>query len=293
MRTLTAVATMMLATNVYAKTITVAVVDTGFDMNSQWKSVPRLNIAQPKICKMGHWNFVGDNEDVTDNHGHGTHIAGVIAKGNENVDYCMVIMKYYDPKAPGTNNLNNTVKAFRRAVNIKVDVINYSGGGTELSKEECSILKKALDKGIEVVAAAGNEKSDLDSHPYYPALCDSRIRVVENIDKDGNVHSLSNYSKTKYRTYAAVGVNVISTLPHNSYGYMTGTSQSTAVVTSSIVRQLAANKIQPTSYAHCSKDYMSQVLCELEYKRSMDMCNFEPRIDLREYESGKRKEAQR
>lgn len=291
MKKVAAVASMILATNVYAKTITVAVVDTGFDMNGKWENAAKAGVAKPKICKFGNYNFVSNDENVTDNHGHGTHIAGIIAQGNEKTDYCLVIMQYYDPKVPNTDNLKNTVNAFKRAVNIKVDVINYSGGGTELSKDECSILKKALDKGIEVVAAAGNERSNLDIHPYYPALCDPRIRVVENRDKEGSIPGSSNYSKGKYRTYAAVGVNVLSILPGSSYGYMTGTSQSTAVVTASIVKQLGEQKMEEESYSHCSKNYMSQVFCEVKYKRQMDSCRFTTRIDLRKYESGKRKEA--
>ena len=56
----------------------------------------------------------------------------------------------------------NLIDALRFAVEKNVDIINYSGGGPEPSMEELQILKQAEKKGILVVAAAGNEESDID-----------------------------------------------------------------------------------------------------------------------------------
>lgn len=222
-----------------ADTLKVAVIDTGFDTHSMWKGegFAKMGLVAPKICPQGTFNTVDGSTDVKDNHGHGTHIAGLVAKGNASTDYCLVIIKYYDPKVIGADNMKASIKAYKKAIELKVDVINYSGGGTERSEEECNLMKQALDKGIKVFAAAGNERTDLDktfSNGYYPAMCDKRITVVENVDKNGDPVPSSNYAKWAVKEQ---GTNVLSLLPNNQAGYMTGTSQATAIVTSKYLRE--------------------------------------------------------
>ncbi len=254
-------------------TIKIAVIDTGFDFSSKWENkaaIKATGITKPKLCANGHYDFVNDNANSdknNDNHGHGTHIAGIIAKGNNNLDYCLVILKYYDPKVINTDNLKNSISAYKRAIRMNVDIINYSGGGVEKSTEECSLMKQALDKGIKVVAAAGNERSDLDKHPYYPALCDSRIVVVASVDISNTRLPSSNWSSSKYQLWSAIGQNVMSLLPYNSYGYMTGTSQATAAITNMIVKQLVKEyklyRLQPSK---CSNSFVENLAYEMQYK---------------------------
>ena len=63
------------------------------------------------------WNFVANNGDLSDNHGHGTHIAGIVgAEGGNNKGIIgiapkvsLMILKYYEPKTP-TDNLRNTIQ---------------------------------------------------------------------------------------------------------------------------------------------------------------------------------------
>lgn len=228
-----------------ADTIKVAVIDTGFDFSSQWAFTDKdslsvkYNLHKPTLCKTGHMDFAMDKTDVNyskDNHGHGTHVAGLIAKYAGKSNYCLLILKYYDPKAIAYNNLLNEVKALNYAIEKKVDIINYSGGGIERSETECKVIKKALDKGIIIVAAAGNEQSNLDKKPYYPAMCDDRVIMVANIDvKNRTIASSSNLNAN---TVAIGGVNSLSLLPGNQFGYLTGTSQSTAIVTGKLVQTL-------------------------------------------------------
>jgi len=222
--------------------IIVAVIDTGLDEELMNKN---------SICKTGHKDFTGMG--LKDNHGHGTHISGIIdqyaknyifTKGKRpsdidiiNVNYCQIIIKYYDPKAHGSDNLKNTIQAFRWAIDQKVDVINYSGGGLEYSKEEYKVVVEALDKGIKVVAAAGNERSDIDISKYYPAMYDKRIYIVGNIVGESREIAASSNKGKSVNTWE-IGTNVLSRLPVNKYGYMTGTSQSTAIKSGKIVREM-------------------------------------------------------
>ena len=252
-------ATVMFSLSVNAKTLTIAVIDTGFDMSSKWPNAKANKLAKPKICKFGHYDFAFNTSQITDKHGHGTHIAGLIAQGNEDVDYCLVIMNYYSAKEDA-DNLSKALLAYRRAINIKVDVINMSGGGKEYSAEECSLIKEALDNNIEVVAAAGNEGSNLDSSPYYPALCDPRVKVVMGTYKDGTRVRSSNYSTAKYDLYKMQGSNIMSLAPNDSYALMTGTSQATAQLTSKVVNELS--KYKPLKYVKkCAFNYVGEMVC--------------------------------
>jgi subtilisin family serine protease len=175
---------------------------------------------------------------LKDNHGHGTHIAGLIAKYAGDSDYCLLIAKYYDPKAKVNDNLLRTRQALEWAIKRNIDIINYSGGGSEKSEEECIVIKKALDKGIIVVTAAGNERSNLDETPYYPAMCDSRVTMVANLDVFGGYRGLASTSNYNSEVVAVQGTKVKSIFPNERTEVMSGTSQATAIVTGRLVKLL-------------------------------------------------------
>lgn len=226
--------------------VVVAVIDTGIDESL---------LTSPILCKTGHKDFTGLG--LKDNHGHGTHIAGIIeqyAKGmvldkhtpleldKAKADFCIIVIKYFDPKAPNQNNLKNTIKAFEWAIAQNVTLINYSGGGTSSDNDEKKVVLKALNMGIKFVAAAGNERSDIDKFPYYPAMYDSRIIRVGNLvdSKVRTIASSSNYGKS-INTWE-VGTGVLSRLPGKTFGTMTGTSQACAVKSGKIVNELLTAK---------------------------------------------------
>ena len=253
-----------------SKDVIVAVVDTGIDehhedlVDNLWvnpgesgKDAQGRNKASNGIDDDGNgfiddvhgWNFVSNNNKLDDNHGHGTHIAGIIGaeagngKGISGISpqVSLMVLKYYDPKVPNTDNLKNTVAAMKYAVKMGARIINYSGGGTEYSQEEHDAVQEAERKGILFVAAAGNERSNSDQHHYYPA--DYKLRniiSVTAIDPTTQVLNSSNYG-VETVDIAAPGQNILSCLPGNSYGYMTGTSQATAFV-SGAAALIMANK---------------------------------------------------
>jgi thermitase len=198
------------------------------------------------------WNFVHSNNQLTDNHGHGTHIAGIIgAKGGNGFgisgvspNVSLMILKYYDPKAPNTNNLKNTIQAIRYAIKMKAHIINYSGGGTDYSAEEFAAVKEAERAGILFIAAAGNEKSNSDEagKHYYPADYElSNIISVTAVNPVDTILASSNYG-IRTVDMSAPGENIYSTLPNNSFGNMTGTSQATAFVTGVAALVMAHNR---------------------------------------------------
>ena len=232
----------------YSSKVVIAVIDTGFDYTYK-KDV--------KLCKTGHKSFVPGIESTDDDHGHGTHIAGLIAK-NAKTDYCLMILKYYSPKVRGSNNLLQTIQAFRWAIDNDVDMINYSGGGLEPSETEKELILEALDKNIVIVAAAGNEGSDFRKQGFYPAMYDKRIIVVGNLAmKKGKVIRApsSNYGDE-------VDVQVFGTNVESLNGKMTGTSQATAIVTGRIAEHVGsfrANEAVKRFYDQNADSYYSPI----------------------------------
>lgn len=213
--------------------IVVAVIDTGTD-----SSHPGLkgNVA------MG-FNFVNDHEGGTvDDHGHGTHVSGIILAVSD-FHATVIPIKYYSDSNSGSVNLRNTVKALNFAIDHEAKIINYSGGGPEPSEEEYLALKRAETKGILVVTAAGNEHQDTDipENKYYPAAYRlSNMVSVAATDIHNNFLASSNWGKQRVDV-TAPGDNIFSTLPGSRFGYMSGTSQATAFVTGVAAMMLSEN----------------------------------------------------
>lgn len=189
--------------------------------------------------------------DGVDRHGHGTHIAGILLYGNKmHPDHGLagkdqlcdeveiISCKYYDPKLP-KDNLAESVRCIELATKLKVEYLNYSGGGTEFSSKERKAYEEYLKSGGTAVVAAGNERSDLRLHKYYPASygLDGKWKnfyVVENYGRDGERVPSSNYHPDAQQE---TGENILSTLPASTYGYMTGTSQATPAFLHTILKQ--------------------------------------------------------
>jgi subtilisin family serine protease len=219
-----------------SKNVLVAVIDTGLDANH-----PDLkaNVYHDVAGNYG-FDFVKNAPNPTDDHGHGTHVAGIVGAvanpkiGVSGVAQAVSIMsvKYYADTNTGAVNLKNTVRAIEWAVNNGAKIINYSGGGPEFAEDEYLALKKAEAKGVLVVAAAGNERPDTDlpENYYYPSAYRlTNIISVAATDIGNHLIRSSNWGKTKVDV-TAPGENIFSTLPNGRYGFMTGTSQATAFV---------------------------------------------------------------
>lgn len=215
------------------KEIIVAVVDTGIQGDHAFLQGNIYVPGKKASAKAYGIDFSGDKVTYTpsDSHGHGTHVAGIVKSIFPEVK--ILALKYYNPKASGQTNLEATIKALQFAVDSNVDIINYSGGGPEASVEELRVLKQAEKKGILVIAAAGNERSNIDDkrHAYYPASYGlSNIITVGAHDEELNIIASSNYGKNSV-DIAAPGFRIRSAIPGSGAGYMTGTSQATAFVT--------------------------------------------------------------
>lgn len=236
----------------------VAVIDTGVDIEHQdliseiWKNNGEIGLdamgrdkSTNQVDDDGNgfvddvhgWNFVSNKNDVSDSIGHGTHIAGIIKNqfkknvqsGDQKLK--MMILKYYSAESTDEENLQNSIRAIRYAIKMKAQIINYSGGGSTSSKEELDILKKANEKNILIVAAAGNSRHNNDYNQFFPASYNlANIISVGASDSFGRPATFSNYGANSVDIFAP-GKMILSALPNGNYGYMSGTSQATAFVT--------------------------------------------------------------
>lgn len=224
----------MLSSSALAKAemLKVAVIDTGVDRNDK------------HLCKSEHKSFSSlETDPLQDNNGHGTHIAGLIEQYAKDKKYCIVAIKFHSPRASGKENTDNMIKAIHYAVAIHADFINISGGGGNSEREESRVIFMALNLGIKVVVAAGNERHDLSKDcNYFPACYDKRLIVVGNLKKHSD-QTIDRAPSSNYGTQVnrwEIGTDVVSNLPGGKQGKMTGTSQATAIATGKLI--FAASK---------------------------------------------------
>ncbi len=243
-------------------TVTVAVVDTGIDYKHEYfrknivsrfserKTASKKHLKKYSIRMATNKNFGFDfssshkgkkyvTKTPQDTHGHGTHVSGIIKGIYPNVK--IIPIKYYNANATGEQNLENSIRALEHAVNLNVDIINYSGGGPEADPsnkaKELRIMKKAQEKGILVVAAAGNNGTNIDmkNNMYFPASYAypsgynlQNIIAVGSYNQNLKLISSSNYGVRTVHV-AAPGYRINSAVVKKA-AKMSGTSQATAFV---------------------------------------------------------------
>ena len=203
--------------------IVVGITDSGINYNH---SDIKYNMwLAPRGQGIRGWNFEDNSNDIMDNTGHGTHVAGTIgAIGNNFVGITGVCwnVKLAALKIGGTSfNLVAAINAIDYANRNRILILNNSWGSRLFSAS----LKYAIDnyEGL-FIASAGNSGSNNDVIPVYPANYDSKniISVAATNRYDG-LASFSNYGATSVDV-AAPGTDILSTSFYSEYSYMDGTS---------------------------------------------------------------------
>jgi hypothetical protein len=184
------------------------------------------------------------SSDPMDDNGHGTHVAGTIAaEGNNGVGIAGVcrgaqIMALKSLDKYGRSGLESTIFAIGYAIEKKADIINCSWHTAQALKVAPLILQEAFDRaeraGILIVAAAGNESTNNDEIPrFYPSSLDNDcvVAVTATDEKDDLRDGDTGFAHGQRTVHiCAPGIDILSTLPGNRYGYKSGTSQATAYV---------------------------------------------------------------
>lgn len=243
-----------------SKSTVVAVIDTGIDFkhpdlkDQAWINTKELN-GKPGVDDDGNgfiddvygYNFADNKGDATDDNGHGSHCSGTIgAKGNDgagivgvNWNVSLMAVKFLDKN--GSGSLANAIKAVDYARMMGAKIMSNSWGGSGFS----DLLKKAIEDAeksdVLFVAAAGNNGSDNDKTPTYPANYESpNVLSVAAIDNRGALASFSNYGLTKVHV-AAPGVQIVSSVLAGGYEPYSGTSMATPHVSGIAALLLSKN----------------------------------------------------
>lgn len=216
--------------------VRVAVIDTGIDYT------------HPDLAAnyAGGFDFVNNDGDPMDDHGHGTHVAGTIAAalnnptGNPAEEEGVVgvapnaqILAYKVCRGDGTCDDFAIEQAIARAVTDGAKVINMSLGAAQVSGTLNDAVQDAWNAGLVIVAGAGNDGT---TARFYPAAFDNVISVGA-FDEDDRRASFSNYGD--WVDISAPGNVILSTYPlaacalsntpgdTGCYNWLSGTSMAT------------------------------------------------------------------
>ncbi len=238
--------------------VVVAVVDSGVDF-----AHPDLNgsawLNPGEDCASGPGNGIDDDDngfvdDCTgwdfgsddpigydgDNDAHGTHVAGLIAAtagngiGIAGLAPEAEIMDLRVDSADGVIRASAIARAIRYAADNGADIVNLSlgsqpGASPETAVEIADAVEYAADKGVLLVAAAGNNATSLDDSAVYPASLDTaNMIVVAASTPDDGPAGFSNTGSPV--DVFAPGELVLSTVPGDGLAFHSGTSQAAPLV---------------------------------------------------------------
>ena len=206
----------------------VAVLDTGLD-----DSHPD----RPAAYSMA-YDYVNADNDPNDDHGHGTHVAGIVAarfnNGTGVVGICpqceILVIKVLDENGVASeSSVTDAIEyaSYWGAANNKRTIINLSLGGPDYDRALEQAVARAQTRGALLVAASGN---DGPGAPSFPALFGG-VMAVAATNNDDQPASFSQYGEI-----AAPGKSIWSTVPLDywpflpPYASMSGTSMAAPLV---------------------------------------------------------------
>lgn len=178
------------------------------------------------------WDFLNEDNDPFDDNDHGTHVSGTIgAVGNNElgvvgVNWTVSIMPLKFLDADGSGATDDAIEAIIYGVNMGAKVLSNSWGGG-FSQALQDAVEFANDRGVLFVAAAGNESTNNDALPTYPAsfAAENVISVAATTSGD-NLSGFSNFGEETV-DLGAPGSDILSTLANDRYGFFSGTSMAT------------------------------------------------------------------
>lgn len=167
-----------------------------------------------------------NDQYANDENGHGTHVAGTIGMARNNSGYIggafdadFYIFKVLN--GAGSGNINWIIDASKKAIELKLDIVNMSLGSSQGTPELEKAIKAMTRAGIIVVCASGNDSREVCSYPA----------AYENVISVGSVtryNELSNFTNIcDSLTVLSYGDDIVSTWIDGNYKTLSGTSMAT------------------------------------------------------------------
>lgn len=176
------------------------------NLNESEDAISQLNEIVPEVQKVDYSDYIalidtGANADVNfsvvgentdDDNGHGTKMLELIKSANPNAK--VMSIKVFNGS---TTTVADVYAGIKLAIESEVKVINLSLVGANIQKNAIlkEIIQEALNKGIIVIGAAGNNNTNAKN--YIPGCIDGVI-VVGAVNEDGTKYSTSNYNASVY-----------------------------------------------------------------------------------------------
>lgn len=187
--------------------VLVAVIDTGVDAS-------HVDLNDGRVRTDIGYDFVNDDDDATDDHGHGTYVSGIIAAISNNEEgiagicrNCQILpVKVLDSEGSGTTE--SVAQGIQYAADKGADIINMSLGFPSdcgCSRTVANVINYAYDKGALLIAAAGNDGDK--ARTSYPASS-PRVIAVGASDHNDEEADFSNHGSDL--TIIAPGVDIYS-----------------------------------------------------------------------------------
>ena len=206
--------------------ITVAIVDTGVDLNHPDLAAKLVTGA----------TFVAGTSSAQDDHGHGTHVAGIVAASTNNavgmagLSWGALLMPVKVLDSEGSGSYAELISGIYYAATHGAQVINMSLMGTTYSQALQDAIDYAYGQGVLLVAAAGNcgaggPGCGSVNPVIYPAA-NSHVLSVAATDAQDRRAGFSTYNL--FVDVAAPGLQIYSTFWQggmSTYTWMSGTSQ--------------------------------------------------------------------
>jgi subtilisin family serine protease len=218
--------------------VTVAIIDTGID----YRHSALGSGFGPGFKVKGGWDFVNNDADPLDDHGHGTHVAGIVAGQSDVItgvapDVSLIAYKVLG--STGSGSESNVIAAIERAADPNqdgntadhVDVANLSLGGSGNPDDPGSVaIDNATAAGVTFAIAAGNSGSSFHTISS-PGTSRSAITVGASDLADAITTFSSRGPNMKNLAVkpdvVAPGLSILSSYLGNSYATLSGTSMAT------------------------------------------------------------------
>jgi len=157
--------------------VIVAVIDSGvaYEDFESYRRAPDL----ANTAFVPGYDFVNNDSHANDDFGHGTHVAGTIAQSTNNgygvagVAFGATLMPIKVLDARGQGGFDALARGVMFAADHGAHIINLSLSGRKSSQLLQDAIQYATNKGVLIVAAAGNSGGTVE----YPAAYDSVIAV--------------------------------------------------------------------------------------------------------------------
>lgn len=199
--------------------IKVAIIDSGINKNHE----------DLKYLRFKEYNVLEKNIPITDEFGHGTSIAGIIAANDNNFGVRGLTnnIEIFDVKIlneEGKGEIENLIEGIEWCIDQNVEIINLSFGFQTENEQLKEVINKAVEEDIIIVASIGNT---FGMQGNYPAKYDEVISITsisESLKR-------SNFASRNNIDFAMPGEDIYTTNNEGGYSMVDGTSFATAHAT--------------------------------------------------------------